>query len=179
MMKHLILFSCAWLIWAAIIEQALANNDVALGNKTVERIFLNKGDALKQHTPIVLPIDPTPLKIRGGLGDAIYQIEIARTPAALEAGLMYRYNFPQNRAMLFRFSQNELINMWMANTPLSLDILFADEHGKIVTIKKGAIPFSMEKISSQKPVTYAVELNAGQVEAYGIKVGQYLIHPAI
>lgn len=69
--------------------------------------------------------------------------------------------------------------MWMANTPLSLDMIFLNSEGDIVSIFEKLSPFSTEIISSKMPATFAIEVNAGEVFEKKIQKGQRVIHPAI
>ena len=49
----------------------------------------------------------------------------------------------------------------MASTPLSLDIIFVDEEFEIVRIHRNTPPYSHERILSEEPAKYVVEVNAG------------------
>lgn len=129
--------------------------------------------------PMLLPVDAQPLTIKTGLGQITYDVEIAVTPEQTEAGLMFRKNFPENRAMLFKFASERVVSMWMANTPLPLDMLFLDKNGKIVAIIEHAHPYSTRIISSHVPASFTIEINAGQVAVKKIQKGQRIIHPAI
>ncbi|WP_317993285.1 DUF192 domain-containing protein [Bartonella gliris] len=135
--------------------------------------------------PLELPVHPIPLEIQTEQGTISYKVEIAFTPSQAKAGLMYRTDFPRDRAMLFRnHRSNELKDkqkffMWMANTPLPLDMIFVNSEGIIVSIVERTSPFSTEAISSEVPATFALEVNAGEVAEKKIKKGQRVIHPAL
>ncbi|KEG16869.1 hypothetical protein H705_00757 [Bartonella bacilliformis Cond044] len=135
--------------------------------------------ALAQN-PIQISIDLIPLKIKTEQGIISYEVELAFSPVQSKAGLMYRTDFPRDRAMLFKnLMNNEQIFMWMANTPLSLDMIFLNSEGDIVSIFEKLSPFSTEIISSKMPATFAIEVNAGEVFEKKIQKGQRVIHPAI
>jgi len=129
--------------------------------------------------PMMLAVDKAPLIFAGPKGQARFKVEIARTEEEKERGLMYRRIFPKDRAMLFIFEPPQIVQMWMANTILPLDMIFADKSGKIIYVYEGAMPFSRNVISSVHPASYVVEVNAGAVAANGIKAGQYMRHPLI
>ncbi|EJF88765.1 DUF192 domain-containing protein [Bartonella tamiae] len=129
--------------------------------------------------PMHLPIDAKPLVITTPKGKFSYDLEIAFTSEESAAGLMYRIDFPKNRAMLFKFSNMRVIDMWMANTPLPLDMLFINEKGKIVAIAENTVPYSTDIVSSGVPAAFTIELNAGEVNDKQIKENQYVDHPAI
>ena len=73
--------------------------------------------------------------------------------------------------MLFIFPNEEYRSFWMANTPLSLDIIFVNSAREIVTIQRDAVPFSEESVPSTKPATYVVEVNAGYADRHGLAEG--------
>lgn len=128
---------------------------------------------------MVLEVDPAPLIIRTENSAISYDVEVADTEVERAAGLMFRQDFPQNRAMLFDFEETRAVSMWMKNTPLPLDMLFLNETGLISGIAENTTPQSLEVISSPQPVAYVVELNAGQVAANRIKTGDRVLHTAI
>jgi|GEM_PF-376592 len=124
-----------------------------------------------------LSVDSTPLIIQTASGKTRFDVEIANSPQELSRGLMFRTDFPKNRAMLFVFGKTYIPSMWMKNTPLPLDMLFVDEQGKIVSIATNTEPFSERVISSSAPAAYVIEINAGEVQARDIKEGDSIKHP--
>jgi len=118
------------------------------------------------------------LLITTSIGNSInYQIEIARTPAQMMRGLMFRDNMPEDQGMLFNYSPERPATMWMKNTIIPLDMLFIDGNGTVVNIAKNTVPFSLDRISSGQAVMGVLELNAGQVDKHGISVGDTVNHP--
>ena len=105
-----------------------------------------------------------------------YNIEVARTPVQMRRGLMFRDSMPEDRGMLFIYNPERVATMWMKNTVLSLDMLFIDEHGVIITIAKNTTSYSLNTISSQQPVRAVLELNAGQVEKHSLNTGDRVSH---
>ena len=59
----------------------------------------------------------------------------------------------------------------MRNCPLSLDMIFINKQGKIVTIHKNTKPFSDDSYSATAMTLFVLEVNAGFTEKYGIKEG--------
>ncbi len=110
-------------------------------------------------------------------GDARHKfiVEVAQTPGQRRQGLMGRERLPLNTGMLFIFEQTEMIHMWMANTPSSLDMLFADTEGRIVHIERGTEPFSTRIISSKLPARLVLEVRAGTADRLGITSGDRLV----
>jgi len=106
-------------------------------------------------------------------------IEIADTPHELATGLMHRRSIPKTAGMLFIFDRSQLLFFWMKNTYIPLDIIFADENMRIVTVKKNARPLSEKLIPSIRDAMYVVEVNAGFCDKYGIKIGDHLSYEKI
>lgn len=104
--------------------------------------------------------------------DAVqFEVEIARSAKALERGLMFRTRLPDKTGMLFSYDMPHVVNMWMRNTLIPLDILFIDARGVIVNIKENAQPHDETVVSSRYNVLSALEIPAGSVKKYGISVG--------
>lgn len=99
------------------------------------------------------------------------KIAIADNAEKRARGLMEVKNLPKDYAMLFIFDSPQVANFWMKNTAIPLDIIFVDNSNKIVHIHKNARPFDESFISSQKEVDKAIEVNAGLVDKYNIRVG--------
>jgi uncharacterized protein len=106
-----------------------------------------------------------------------YRIEVAKTPAQMQRGLMFRDSMPADQGMLFIYVPARPARMWMKNTILSLDMLFVDEDGIIINVAENTTPYSVDTISSAGPVRAVIELNAGQVATNGIAAGDRVTHP--
>jgi uncharacterized membrane protein (UPF0127 family) len=101
-------------------------------------------------------------------------VEIAKKPADLAHGLMGRESMPPDHGMLFIFPHSRILQFWMKNTPLFLDMIFMDEHGKIVHIHSRARPFDETLISSQVPALAVLEINGGLAKEWGLEIGDRL-----
>lgn len=110
------------------------------------------------------------------IGTRTYELEIARTPAEHEKGLMKRDSMPADHGMIFVFKTEEVQLFWMKDTRFPLDILFLDHDGKVVLVAQMK-PYDLSNTSSEKPAQYAIELNAGQANQAGVKAGQLLEIP--
>ncbi len=100
-----------------------------------------------------------------------FDIEIAETEYETQTGLMYRKSMEQEQAMLFIFPDVAVHSFYMKNTEFPLDIIYIDENSKIVSFQKNAQPFDETGLSSQVPVKYVLEINAGLSDKIGLKVG--------
>jgi hypothetical protein len=98
------------------------------------------------------------------------EAEVAETPGHRARGLMYRPVVPAGTGMLFLWSQAVPVVMWMKNTPVSLDMLFIHEH-KVAGVIEQTRPFSEAPLSAGKAVDAVLEVKAGTVAEYDIKVG--------
>lgn len=108
-----------------------------------------------------------------------FSVELALTPNQRAQGLMNRRSMAPDRGMLFSFGETRLVMMWMKDTYLPLDMLFIDKSGDIRTIKKNAEPLSEAIISSNVPVAFVLELNAGTTASLAIKPGDKVESPLI
>jgi uncharacterized membrane protein (UPF0127 family) len=103
-----------------------------------------------------------------------FLVAVADTNHKRMYGLMNLSKLEANHGMLFEFADNEVVAMWMKNTKIPLDMIFIDENNKIVSIKEDAVPHSLDIISSQEKIDKALEINAGLVKKFGIKIGQQI-----
>ncbi|WP_298356292.1 DUF192 domain-containing protein [Rhodoblastus sp.] len=104
-------------------------------------------------------------------------VEVMRTDAEREHGLMDRRYLPPDRGMLFQFDREQNILMWMKNTYIPLDMIFISPKGEVVHIHADAEPLSEEIISSDGPALGVLEVNAGYARKIGLKEGDLVRHP--
>ncbi|WP_418068523.1 DUF192 domain-containing protein [Rhizobium laguerreae] len=91
--------------------------------------------------------DKEPLLIQTAAGKVLhFTVEIASTPDQRARGLMFRKTMADDAGMIFDFDQPRRVTMWMENTILPLDMLFADDTGTIRHIKEKAVPYSRDII---------------------------------
>lgn len=98
-------------------------------------------------------------------------IEIADSEYETQTGLMHRTSMNENQGMLFIFPDIAVHSFYMKNTQIPLDIIFVDQNLKVVHIQENTVPFSETGISSNVPVQYVLEINAGLVEKWGVEIG--------
>ena len=106
-----------------------------------------------------------------------YEVEVAATPGARAEGLMFRRELAPRAGMLFDFGRDEVARMWMKNTFIPLDMVFADRSGTVRGIVRNARPRSLDTISSRVPVRAVLELNGGEAERIGLAPGDRIRHP--
>ena len=104
-----------------------------------------------------------------------FDIYLALSREQQRRGLMRVRSLPSSTGMLFVYATEDKHSMWMKNTFIPLDILFAKSDGTILSIARNTVPQSLESISSTGPVMYVLELNAGITERLAIEPGSQLI----
>jgi uncharacterized protein len=115
---------------------------------------------------------PAPLTIETATGsNPVFQVELARTEAEREQGLMYREKLAPDAGMLFLYPTDRPVAFWMKNTLIPLDMLFIKRDGTVFSIVERAIPLSEATILSGGPIAAVLELNGGTVSRLGIKPG--------
>lgn len=98
-------------------------------------------------------------------------IEVADTDSSRTRGLMQRPSLPADSGMLFLFPDEQPRAFWMANTPLSLDILYIRSDSTILSIARYTTPFSAESVPSGGPAQFVLEVVAGYTDALGVTEG--------
>ncbi|OGZ78582.1 MAG: hypothetical protein A2358_01760 [Candidatus Staskawiczbacteria bacterium RIFOXYB1_FULL_37_44] len=107
-------------------------------------------------------------------GQNCFFVELAKTNAEREKGLMYRKELNKNSGMLFVFDKEGVYPFWMQNTLISLDIIWINSNNKIVFIAENAQPCKGLICSQIKPgvkAKYVLEINAGLANNFNIKIG--------
>lgn len=100
-----------------------------------------------------------------------FQVELARTGAEREQGLMYRKRLSADHGMLFVFPAETQAPFWMKNTPLPLDMIFLNREGVVVDLIENAVPFSEALLTPKASYDYVLEVRGGTVTREGIRIG--------
>lgn len=101
-------------------------------------------------------------------------IEVADTDSSRTRGLMQRPSLPVDSGMLFIFPDEQQRAFWMANTPLSLDIMYIRADSSILSIARYTTPFSGASIPSNGLAQFVLEVVAGYTDSVGITEGDRL-----
>jgi len=187
-----------WIIWgvyAFLVYPLLQNTGNVTSNLPAEQVgeVRSIGDTGEQNnnsqdsSPAVLrgQNDDTRKPVASGqqlAADTIcfhstcFDIEIADTPAARQQWLMHRSSLPQNAGMLFVFDRLGSHGFWMKNTLIPLDIIWMDENFVVVdtATMTPCIADPCPTYTHDWQAAYALEINAGVVEEYGIQQGDIL-----
>jgi uncharacterized protein len=119
-----------------------------------------------------------PLTARLQIGQRVILLEQANSAEEQRIGLMHRSVMAIDRGMVFNFQPAGPAQFWMKNTLIPLDILFLYQ-GKIINIQAQVPPCTADPCTSYGPdnsllVDQVLELNAGQAQILGLKVGDRL-----
>ena len=117
-----------------------------------------------------------PLEIVTKSGVQFFSVEMATTDEEKTTGLMYRKELPDGKGMLFDFSPEQQVSMWMKNTYISLDMIFIRADGRILRIAENTEPQSTSIISSGGLAKGVLEVIAGTAKKYGIQPGDRVGH---
>ena len=98
-------------------------------------------------------------------------IEIAETEYETQTGLMYRASMDANQGMLFIFPEERVHSFYMKNTEIPLDLIFIKADSTVASFQENAEPYNESGLSSQVPVKYVLEVNAGLAEKWLLEVG--------
>ena len=104
-----------------------------------------------------------------------FNVEVAKTIEERSIGLMYRKKLLNNEGMLFIFPREKIIQLWMKNTYIPLDVIFISENKVIVDIKKNMEKLSETIVKSKVKSRYALEFNAGLINKLDIEIGDKVL----
>jgi uncharacterized protein len=126
--------------------------------------------------------DTVPVTITSVAGKHQFRVEVAKTPAEQQRGLMYRTDIPKDGGMIFTPYPAEggpprEASFWMKNTPTALDIIFIRADGTIATIAENTVPFSEAPVPSGEPVAAVLEILGGRAAELGISEGDKVTWP--
>jgi uncharacterized membrane protein (UPF0127 family) len=107
------------------------------------------------------------------------RLEVARTDAQREYGLMNRTSLPPHTGMIFVFPRDDKVAFWMKNTLIPLDMVFAGADGTVrlvdANVKTVAPSLPDGRIPLENGVAkFVIELPAGEAALDGIVTGTKL-----
>jgi uncharacterized protein len=96
-------------------------------------------------------------------------VEVADNSLGRLIGLRGRKSLPENRGMLFSYTEEDDRSFTMEDTVIPLSIAFMDSGGCIVDIQD--MEPQTDGYDSAEPAQYALEVNKGFFEERGVEVG--------
>ncbi len=112
------------------------------------------------------------------VNDNVITVEIASTAAERERWLTFRQDvLPLDTAMLLKYDKPDLQQVWMLNIEHRLDLIWFDQNGTAVYLKKDIPPCTnlVETVSCTYKTTsqalYVMAATAGFIDAHKIQVG--------
>jgi uncharacterized membrane protein (UPF0127 family) len=134
-------------------------------------------DAARQQSPAearrhpVSGLEVIPLTVNSGSRRHAFRVEVARSDAEWQNGLMFRTAMGANEGMIFVGRAPQSASFWMKNTVIPLDIVYIGPDSRIESIAANAVPYSLAPIPSKGVVTAVLELNGGRAAQLGLKPG--------
>ena len=127
-----------------------------------------------------LALNPTatPLGPAVTIGGVTFEAEVAATRTARAKGLSGRDILEPQTGMLFVFESGRTSAFWMRQMRFPLDFIWVGEECKVVDLTlnipppESGIPDSeLPRYKSSVSAAYTFEINAGEVERFGIRKG--------
>lgn len=112
------------------------------------------------------------------VNDDVITVEIAETTAEKQRWMTFRQDrLPLDTAMLIKHDSPDLYEIWMLNVEYNLDLIWFDQDGNAVYIKKNVAPCGniLDQVScTYKPTSraqYVMAATAGFADEHGVDVG--------
>lgn len=117
---------------------------------------------------------------------SVIQAEVADTEAKRQRGLMFRPSLAPDTGMLFVFDRPGFYPFWMQNCLISIDIIWLDEQGQVLSIAASVPPCrfadcdppcasdACPSYPHDGQAKYVVEVTAGYAAAHRLEVGDHV-----
>lgn len=121
------------------------------------------------------PLSKTEVQIK----NKKFTLEIAKTISQKTKGLSKREKLCENCGMIFVYNNENIYPFWMKDTLIPLDIIWLNSANEIVSIHTASteINIPLNKLTiykNDKPAKNIIELNAGESNRLGLKIGDKL-----
>ena len=131
------------------------------------------------YQPQVLPA------VNARLSGQNLELMLAKTDYQRAKGLMFYDEIATYSGMLFVYDTPHQMSFWMMNTKIPLDLIFFSEELRVTEYINNMLPGygkpanTLPHYQSVGTAQYALELKAGSIERFNIKVGDKLDIPKI
>lgn len=132
----------------------------------------------QENEPVIPRVAPRAADTLVMLPDgSTVHVELAKTEAERNYGLMERTSLPQGRGMLFIHDHPSQNSYWMYHCKIGLDIVWMDEGHRIVEMSPNTPPCkgkasTCPSYGGHAMSTYVLELPVGSIKAHNLQVGQ-------
>lgn len=108
-----------------------------------------------------------------------FPVEIAATKKEKERGLSNRNNVAPGHGMLFTYDHKEQYRFWMKGMNFPIDIVWIDESTVVDIAENIPVPIgsSAAIYVARVPVNRVLEINAGEVKKFDIRIGDKIRYP--
>lgn len=120
------------------------------------------------------------IKSRINANNIELNLVVASTTEALNRGLGGRDRLLEGTGMLFIFGRSGYHGIWMKDMKFAIDILWINDQGQIVDLKKEILPETYPEVFLPKEISsFVIELPAGFSDKHDIKIGDSIEIPEI
>jgi len=108
-----------------------------------------------------------------------FDVYLAVTNDQQRRGLMFVRKLPKFAGMLFLYPKASVRSIWMKNTYIPLDLVFARGDGAVSSVVADAEPLSLTSHSAIEAINFILEINAGTAARLGIDQGSRIIYAVV
>jgi uncharacterized membrane protein (UPF0127 family) len=130
-----------------------------------------RDDAVSPVSPPTTSSAAPKVYLSSSSGEVAVNVEVVRTEARIQRGLMYREHLPPDDGMLFMMGHERDHTFYMRNTLIPLDMLFITKNMTVAGIVERAEPRTETLRSVGAPSLYVLEVNGGWAKAHQITPG--------
>ncbi|OHA89294.1 MAG: hypothetical protein A2653_01210 [Candidatus Zambryskibacteria bacterium RIFCSPHIGHO2_01_FULL_43_25] len=110
------------------------------------------------------------------VGDDFINVAIADSPEEQAKGLSDQLPIESHQGLLITFQSSGIYSIWMKDMKFALDAIWIDKNGEVVDIKTNLTPETYPAVFTPRvPALYILEIPAGSVENFGIKIGDKVV----
>jgi uncharacterized membrane protein (UPF0127 family) len=109
------------------------------------------------------------------IDEVVLEVQVADTEPRRIRGLMFQDQLPYDQGMIFVFNESGVYSLWMLNMQFSLDMIWFDEHDKIVHMEKNIPPcktpteiMACQSIVPSGEAKYILEVSSGFIDQFNI-----------
>ena len=145
---------------------------------TVSLTSLAGVSSARAQEPVIPKVAPRPANTLVMLPDgSTVHVELAKTNAEREYGLMGRTSLPDGRGMLFIHDQPGKYAYWMYHCKIGLDIIWMDQSHHIVEMSADTPPCkglanTCPSYGGHETSIYVLELPVGSIKTHQLANGQ-------